>query len=475
MAVIGERALVAYLADQLPRVTEISINYSVLAFTLVISVFAGIITGVAPAWKLSNVNVHDALKQGAGRGVETGGNRTRSVLVVCEVALSLMLLAGAGLLLRSLWKLQSVDPGFNSHNVLVAYVSVPDKKYDDPQKSSTMLAQLLQQVRSVPGVQSAAVIDALPMGGGSTQPIGIEGRPVVAMSEQPEMPLRRAGPGYFSALQIKVLRGREFNDDDVPGRPPVVVVSKSMAQQYWPNEDPIGKHLTVTFAQVGPREVIGVVDDVKVRSLDAPEDIPTVYTPMLQQQPSAPMFGGQFHAPNVWLVVRTNTTPVGVISAVTNAVHSGVPGAPVDNMQTMEDYAGATLAPQRFNLFLLGTFAGLALLLAAIGVYSLLAYSVRRRTAEIGIRLALGAQVRDVFKLVIGEGLGLVMIGVVSGLLGALALSRFLQSMVFDIPTTDIPTFFSVAVLLMLIALAASYLPARRAMRVDPMTALREE
>ncbi|MBA3914336.1 MAG: ABC transporter permease, partial [Acidobacteriales bacterium] len=218
LAVVGERALVAYLADQLPRVTEISIDYRVLAFTTAISLLAGVITGLAPAWKLSNVNVHDALKQGSGRGAETGGNRTRSVLVVCEVALSLILLAGAGLLMRSLWKLQSVEPGFDARNVVVGYVSVPGKKYDDPQKWSSMLAQLLQGLRSLPGVQSAAVIDALPMGGGSTQPIAVEGRPVVAMSEQPEMPLRRAGPGYFSTLHVRVLRGREFNDGDIPGR-----------------------------------------------------------------------------------------------------------------------------------------------------------------------------------------------------------------------------------------------------------------
>ena len=476
LAYVGVQAIVSYLSDQLPRAADITVDWRVLAFTMVVSVAAGLLTGIMPAWRLSNVNVSDALKRGSGRGAETGGKRTRAALVVAEVALSLMLLAGAGLLLRSLWKLQSVDPGFDIHNTLTAHVSLPDKQLGNPQKATIILQQLLSQLRSIPGVQTAAFIDDLPLQGGSMQPVAVEGRPVVAMADQPEMAARRAGADYFRALHIRVIRGREFLDSDSLDRPRVALVSNSMAQHYWPNEDPIGKHITMTFSQGGPREIVGVVDDVKVNGLDVQEDQPTVYTPMSQLDMPNPAFGGsEFHAPNLTVVLRTTNKPTSAIMALTNAIHQVVPGTPIADVQTLEEFTADSLAPQRFNFFLLGTFAALALLLATLGIYSVLAYSVRRRTQEIGIRIALGAQIRDVLRLVLGEGMGLVMVGVVSGLIGALVLSRFLRSMLFNVGTTDVPTFVAVAALLSLIALGACYLPARRAMRINPVSALRDE
>jgi putative ABC transport system permease protein len=474
LAYFGVHAIVTYLADRLPRAADITVDWRVLVFTLLISVVAGILTGLAPALRLSKVNVSDELKRGGGRGAETGGKRTRSTLVVAEVALSLMLLAGAGLLLRSLWKLQSVDPGFDIHNVLTASFSVPETKLPTPQQAGTFYQQILQNLRNVPGVESAALIDDLPLAGGSMQPIAVEGRPAAAMSEQPEMPVRRASSDYFRTMRIRVDQGREFNDNDVVDRPRVVIVSKSFAKRYWPNENPIGKHLTLSFFQGGPREVVGIVDDVKVHGLDMPEDVPTVYTPAMQPDLPDPSFG-EFRAGGLYLVVRTKTNPTSLVTAVDEAVHKAAPGTPVAEVQTLEQFTADSLAPQRFNFFLLGTFAALALLLATLGIYSVLAYSVRRRTQEIGIRIAMGAQIRDVLRLVLGEGMGLVMIGVVSGLVGTFILSRFLQSMLYNVGTTDLPTFLGVAVLLSIIALGACYLPARRAMRINPVNALRDE
>lgn len=474
LAYLGVHAIVTYLSDRLPRAADITVDWRVLVFTLLISVIAGVLTGLAPALRLSHVNVSDELKRGSGRGAETGGKRTRSALVVAEVALSLMLLAGAGLLLRSLWKLQSVDPGFDVHNVLTGNFSVPRTKLPTPLQATTFYQQILQNLRTVPGVESAALIDDLPLSGGSMQPIAVEGRPAAAMADQPEMPVRQASADYFRTMRIRVVQGREFNDDDVIGRPRVVIVSKTFANRYWPNENPIGKHLTLSFTQGGPREVVGIVDDVKVDGLDMPQDLPTVYAPVMQLDLPDPSFG-EFRAGGLTLVVRTNTRPSSLVTAVDAAVHKAAPGTPVAQVQTLEDFTAESLAPQRFNFFLLGTFAALALLLATLGIYSVLAYSVRRRTQEIGIRIAMGAQIRDVLRLVLGEGMGLVMIGVVSGLIGTLALSRFLRGMLFNVGTTDIPTFLGVAALLSLIALGACYLPARRAMRINPVNALRDE
>jgi predicted permease len=473
LAIFGVSAIVGYLSDQLPRAREISLDQWVLGFTLLISVATGLITGVVPAWRLSNVNVGEALKHG-GRGADTGGKHTRSILVVAEVALSLILLVGAGLLMRTLWKLQSVDPGFNPHNVLTASLSLADKKFSTPQQTSLFYEQVRQQVKAVPGVTSAALVTSLPFSGGSIQPVGLEGHPVVAMADQPEVPVRLISADYFRSMGIGILQGREFTDNDTSERPRVAVISEAMAKRFWPGERAIGKHVSLTFSQGGPREIVGVVDNVKLRGLDVQEDLPTLYSPVSQLDYPDPKFD-EFRSPSLSLVVRTSLAPKNVATAVTNAVHKVDAGTPVLDVLTMEELMASSLAPQRFNMFLLGTFAAVALLLATIGIYSVLAYSVQRRTPEIGIRIALGAQVSHVLRLVLGEGMGLVLAGVAFGVVGALALSRFLRSLLYGVGSDDIPTLVCVAALLSIVALGACYLPARRAMRIDPVVALRDE
>jgi putative ABC transport system permease protein len=473
LAIFGVSAIVGYLSDQLPRAREISLDQWVLGFTLLISVATGLITGVVPAWRLSNVNVGEALKHG-GRGADTGGKHTRSILVVAEVALSLILLVGAGLLMRTLWKLQSVDPGFNPHNVLTASLSLADKKFSTPQQTSLFYEQVRQQVKTVPGVTSAALVTSLPFSGGSIQPVGLEGHPVVAMADQPEVPVRLISADYFRTMGIGILQGREFADNDTSERPRVAVISEAMARRFWPGERAIGKHVNLTFSQGGPREIVGVVDNVKLRGLDVQEDLPTLYSPVSQFDYPDPKFD-EFRSPSLSLVVRTSLAPKNLATAVTNAVHKVDAGTPVLDVLTMEELMASSLAPQRFNMFLLGTFAAVALLLATIGIYSVLAYSVQRRTPEIGIRIALGAQVSHVLRLVLGEGMGLVLAGVAFGVVGALALSRFLRSLLYGVGSDDIPTLLCVAALLSIVALGACYLPARRAMRIDPVVALRDE
>jgi predicted permease len=294
------------------------------------------------------------------------------------------------------------------------------------------------------------------------------------MADQPEVPVRVVSADYFRAMRIRLVRGRAFDDSDTRDRMRVVVISQAMAKKFWPSEDAIGKHVTLTFFQGGPREVVGVADDVKINGLEVTESLPTLYWPISQVDPLAARFG-EFRTPSLSLVVRTSLKPESLVPAVTAAVHQVDATTPVLEVRSLEDVVGESLEPQRFNMFLLGTFAVIALLLATVGIYSVLAYSVQRRTAEIGIRLALGAKTRDVLGLVLGEGMGLVLAGVAIGLLGALAVSRVLRSLVFGTGTADLATFTAVALLLCLVALGACYLPARRAARVDPLAALRYE
>jgi len=469
----GVSLLVTHLSSHLPRASGIEVERWVLAFTVLVSILAGFVTGFAPAWRLSRVNVNDALKH-VGRGADTGGRGTRSVLVVVEVALALVLLAGAGLLMRTLWNLQSVNPGFDPHNLLTASVSLSDKKFVTPEQSMAFCRQLLEKLRAIPGVESAALVDDLPLGGGSQQPVGLEGHPVVPMAEQPEVRVRRISDGYFHTMHIRLLRGRTFADSDTADRPRVTIISNSMAQKYWPNQDVLGKHVTLTFSQGGPREIVGIVDDVKVEGLDVKEDLPTLYSPYSQLDLPDPHFG-KFRAPSASLVLRTSGAPENFATVMAAAVHEVDADTPVTDVVSMDRYMADTLEPQRFNMLLLGIFAAIALLLATLGIYSVLAYSVRRRTAEIGVRIALGAQQSNVLRLVVSEGMVLVLIGIVCGLAGTFALSRLLRSMLFGVGANDLATFLSVAGLLLFVALAACCFPARRAMRIDPMVALRDE
>jgi len=464
--------IVHFLAQQLPRATEISLDASVLGFTLAISLLTGIIAGIVPSWKLSKANVNETLKQGLGRAGDSGGNRTRSVLVVCEVALSLVLLAGAGLMIRSLWNLRSTNPGFDARNVLTFSLPIPRTRYKSPTEEINFWNQALARIRALPGVETAAAVDDLPFNGGSHQPIAIEGRPAVAMSEQPEVDVRVISTGYLRAMHIPLVRGRDFNEGDTADKPGAILISEAMAKRFWPNEDALGKRLTMTFAPEKIREVVGIVGDVKLDGLDQAELNSAIYEPLAQI--SAPP-SGEWRSFGLDVVVRTTTPPATLVSAVTNSVHEIDPQQAVAHVMTMDQFMAESISPQRFNMLLLATFAGLALVLAAIGIYSVLSYAVRRRVREIGIRMALGAQIRDVLRLVVFEGMKPAVAGMLIGLTGALLLGRVLAKLVFGVKTTDPATFAAVSILLLAVALLATAVPAYRATRVDPMRTLRDE
>jgi putative ABC transport system permease protein len=474
VAIFGVKLIVAFLAAKLPRASDIGVDSSVLVFTILVSLCAGILAGLMPALRLSRVNVNDALKQGSRTSSDAGGTRTRGLLVVSEVALSLMLLIGAGLMIRSLWILRSVDPGLDPHNVLAVDPSIPATAFQQPAQQIAFYRELLDRVRALPGVESVGAIDDLPLepGGGSNQPIQIEGRPVQAMADQPEVAVRLIAPGYLRTMRIPLLRGRDFGDQDTADSPGAVLVSQSLAQRFWPNENPIGRHLTMYFLPEKTREIVGIVGDVKDRGLNTSEPVATLYLPL-----------GQLHAPALaawrsfplWIVVRTSSQPTAVTSAVTHAIHQLNPELPIAEVTTMEEFVADSLSQQHFNMLLLSVFAGIALLLAAVGIYSVLAYTVRRRVREIGIRMALGARSSDVVRMIVSEGMKPTAVGVAIGIAGALALGRFISSLIFGVKPADLATFTTVSLMLIIVSLAASVLPAYRATRVEPVKTLREE
>jgi predicted permease len=470
----GIRLIMNFLAGRLPASIEVGLNLKVLAFTAAVSILTGVIAGILPAIHLSRGNVNQALKQGLGRtDTDSGGNRTRSVLVVVEVAMSLVLLIGAGLMIRSFQMLHQVNPGFESRGVLTATAAVSQAKFSTVAQQIGFFERVLERMRTLPGVVSAGVVDDVPMDqSGSHQPISVEGQPVVPMSEQPEVDVRLISPGYMNALRIPLLRGRDLSDSDVAGRPATILVSASLARQYWPNQDPIGKHISLTFLPGVAREIVGVVGDVKLDGLDQKRPATAIYMPLGQMSPAA---NGKWNSFPMTLVVRTAADPRTLVSAVTNAVHQSDSEVPVRDVQTMDELVTNSLSQQRFNLLLLGAFALLALILAAIGIYSVLSYSVRRRVQEIGIRLALGARISDVLRMIVIEGMRPTLLGVTIGIVGALALGQVMSSLVYGIKPTDPLTFLAVAMVLAIVALSATIIPAYRAAKVDPMVALRYE
>jgi putative ABC transport system permease protein len=476
LAHFGVKIIVNFFAQSLPRGTAIGLDSTVLAFTAAISVLAGVAAGLAPALRLTNSNVNDALKLGAGRGASAGGGKhTRGALVVAEVALSLMLLIGAGLMVRSLWKLQGVNPGFDPHNALSMIIAVGDKQFGSPAEQNGFYDEVLRRVRSLPGVENAGLIDDVPLMGGSNQPVAAEGQAVVALSEQPEVQVREASPNYFGTMHIPLKRGRDFSDGDTPDSHAVVIIDEAMAKQFWPNEDPIGKRLTLSFFPDKVREVVGVVGNTKQNGLDFTQETPTVYWPLKQLGAAGAAIGGRWRPRPMFLVLRSSVAPASLVGAATNAVHELNREVPLRDVMTLDDLVAETMQQQHFNVVLLGAFAGLALVLAALGIFSVLSYSVRRRVREIGIRMALGAQVHDVLGLVVFEGMKPTAIGIVVGLLGALALGRVLSSMMFGVTATDPPTFAAVSVLLVVVAFCASIFPAYRATQVEPVRTLRDE
>jgi predicted permease len=465
LAAVGTvRAIVGLLGTALPRASQVGIDGPVLAFTTVIAIATGLMAGVAPAWRMTRGDAGDALKEGMGRaGSHAGERRVRNTLVTVEVALALVLLVGAGLLIRTLAQLQAVNPGFDPRNVIAMVVGAPQARYPQPAQRVRVFEEIIRRVRAVPGVDSVATTDNLPLTGGSTQPVAIEGEAPRPLSEQPEVAVRSMSPAYISTVRMHLVEGRDFADNDGLEHPLVAIVSASTARRFWPNRSPIGRHLTLGLISPESREVVGVVSDVKIRSLTA-SDTQTIYVPSAQT-------GRAFQT----LVVRTAVAPRSALSSIITAVHTVMPDQPVLFIREMDEVVGASIAQQRFTMQLLTAFAALALLLAAVGIYGVLSYTVRQRVQEIGIRMALGAARLDVVRLIVVEGLKPTGAGLVVGIGVAAALGRLLSSLVFGITPHDTLTFAAVSIVVVTVGILASLLPAYRATLVDPLHTLRGE
>jgi putative ABC transport system permease protein len=473
LAHFGIELLLKFFADKLPRIGEIGLSTPILFFTLALSVVTGLLAGLLPALSMVKGDVNEALKQGLGRlDTDSGSSFTRSALVSVEVALSIVLLIGAGLMLRSLWSLQAVEPGFDPHNALTLAAEIPRHQFTAPIQESQFFDAALERIRRLPGVEAAGAVDNLPLTGGSNQPVAVEGRPIVPMSEQPEVSVRVITPGYFNAMRIPLLQGRSIQDSDTADSAAVVVISKAMAKQFWPNESPIGHHLKLTFFPDRERTVVGVVGDVKQQGLDSTAGIATLYWPLAQVGDSAM---GPWRPFGLSMVVRTTRAPQAFVNAVTNAVAQVNSGVPLDNIITLDDFIGTTLTQRSFNMQLLAIFSLLALFLCTIGIYSVLAYSVKRRMREIGLRLAFGASLRQTAALVISQGMKPTLIGIAIGLVAAFALGRVASSLIYGVSARDLATFASATLLIVLVSFAASLVPALRATRVDPLKVLHEE
>ena len=464
LAVWGSRMLVRL--GSLPNSGDIGIDTWALGFTLLVSFAAGIIIGIVPALQFTRTNISETLKQGAGR---TGGSpikqHTRKALVISEVALSLVLLIGAGLMIRSFWKLQNVDPGFDTSNALTMSVMLTPIRYSEPHQQLAFIDRAIEQIRAVPGVVSVGATSTIPLaGGGSTQPFSIEGRPTGAIAEQPMAQTRYISPDYFRAIGIPLRQGRFFSDQDRDKSVPVVIISEAMARRFWPGENPIGRRLTPSFhLEQGAREIVGIVGDVKTSGLDV--DSSAMMYLAYKQSPR----------PYVSFVARTASNPESLVQPVSRAIYSIDKEQALTDVQTMEQVLIQSLSGRRFNMTLLLTFAGVALVLAAVGVYGVMNYTVTLRRRELGIRMALGAETMDVLRLVLRQGLTLTLIGEGAGLVSAYALTRLMASLLYGVTATDYLTFASVSVVLILVGLAASYVPARRATKVSPTIALRTE
>jgi len=398
--------------------------------------------------------------RGSGEGALR--NRTRSLLVVLESAIAVMLLIGAGLLIRSLIALQNVDPGFDANNVLTMRITLPRQKYDTAEKSANFFGQLETRLAGLPGVESEALISELPLSNQpNDMPFTVEGRPPVAsISEGFGADFRMVSQNYFNALRIPLLRGRNFTEQDVRQSDKVLLVSEQLVTQIFPNEEPLGKRLIMAMSGE-PYEIIGIVGDIRHQSLGAPA-APTMYMPSRQR-------GGTN------LVIRTQGDPLSIVSAVRNEVQALDPNQPIAAVKKMSDWVDASVAAPRSSTTLLTLFAVLAMILAATGIYGVMSYSVARRTHEIGVRMALGARRFDVMKLVVRQGMILTLIGVVLGLGGAFALTRVMSTLLFGVTAKDPITFAAVAALLIAVAFIACFVPARRATKVDPLVALRYE
>ena len=477
--VIGSMAL-GLLLDAAPRgyipiIVSVKLDAPVFLFTFLVAFVAGSLAGLVPAIQASKPNLHDTLKEST-RSVAAPHRLSRSLLTAAEIALALMMSVGAGLAIKSMVRLLGVQPGFDARNVLTARLSLPETKYSNPacrtksgpcadDKYASFFQSAQERLQTLPGVTSVSFTLTLPLEGGSNGVIYVEGQPVPKnMWSSPLVEWCSVMPGYFRTMHIPLRKGRDFTPHDDTEAPQVAIINETMANRFWPNQDPIGKHFSHEYQKPKWITVVGVVGDVREYGLDQDQAAPEAYFPEFQGQYS-----------DMLLVARTATPPLNQLSAVNAAVHELDSQLPVYDPRELAGVVFENSAQQRFVALLLGLFAGLALLLAAVGIYGVIAHSVAQRTHELGIRLALGAGSARVLKMVLGEGLRIAAGGVALGLAGAWGLSRFIAALLYGVKPTDPATFAAAPLVLILVALAACYIPAWRATKVDPMVALRYE
>ncbi|CAN5634692.1 hypothetical protein BH20VER1_BH20VER1_15400 [soil metagenome] len=464
----GIDALLALSPGNIPRLETIAIDREVLLFVLAVSLGTGVLFGLAPALTVSQPQLNDSLKEGGRSGNEGGAaRRLRSGLAVTEIALSFVLLTGAGLLIRSFVQLQNVDPGFNAEQVLTVKLALPSSKYAEDQQVVNFYDQLLTRLAAQPGVEVATATNSLPLDSGAAyNAFTVEGRIPAPTDKQPDAETRLVHPEYFRALQIPLKRGRLLDDRDAAGAPDVVVISETMGRKYFGGDDPVGRRITFGDPQTADVEwftVVGIVGDVRGASLNT--------------EPYAQVYGSYRQSPRrgMTVVLRTRGDPLALVGTMRQQVMALDSQQPLYDVRTGDQVMAGSVSRARFNMLLIAILAAIALLLAAMGVYGVISYSVAQRTREIGIRMALGASAGNVLKLVVGEGMWLAGIGIAVGMLAAFACTRIMASLLYGVSATDPVTFVSLAVLLGGIAFLASYIPARRAMRVDPAIALRSE
>ncbi len=473
LAQAGVKVIIAISPDSIPRSREVGLDPLVLAFTIAVSILTGVIFGVAPALQASKPDLNETLKE-AGRGSTGRRHVLRSVLVVAEVALTMVLLIGAGLMIRSFYRLQRVDPGFVADNLLTFNVSLPPGKYAEEQQRTNFYQQLLQNLRVMPGVESVGMATGLPLGNNGWQSgFWIEGRPEPPQGQRPLTEVAFVSPGYFDTMRMTLLSGRPFTEQDVkPPAPPnaqrqpftaptVTIIDEEFARRYWPDDHPVGQQISFWGGKV---TVVGVVRRVKMEGLSTDSNRVQSYYPYIQNP------GGSMS-----MVLRTAGDPASLADAVRQQVLAIDPDQPIYGVQTMGQIWTDSIAPDRLYLMLLGTFAAVALVLAGVGIYGVMAYSVTQRTHEIGIRMALGARQGDVLGMVIRQGMKLVVAGLAIGLAGAWLATRAMASLLFGVSATDPMTFVVISIVLAGVALGACFVPARRATKVDPMIALRYE
>jgi putative ABC transport system permease protein len=460
----GTGLIIGLNPANVPRIGDVHLDWRVLSFTLVVSILTSAIFGFLPALQTVKTDLNALLKEGGKATSGKSQHRARSALVIAEVALSLVLLLGAGLMIKSFIFLMRVDPGFLADNAVAMDLSLADG-FRQPEQGARFFQEVINRVEVLPGVRSAGVTDNLPLSGeDSSRPFTIVGSSPSSFSEKLAAEHRRVSSHYFDAMGITILQGRAFTEGDTDKAPAVVIINEALARRFMPNQEPLGKQLIIDDRPPRQREIVGIVRDVKHFSLDA-EAKPEMYVPHLERP-----------WPNMTLVVRATTEDQGgLVAAVRGEVAALDKRIPVANVKRIDQYVAASAGLRRFSMILLGSFAALALILAAIGIYGVMAYTVTQRTHEIGIRVALGAQRRDVLKLVVGQGMILVLVGIVIGLSASFALTRFMKSVLFGVSPTDPVTFIVIPLLFVGVAVMACYIPSRRATKVDPMVALRYE